>query len=571
MNFWLKQLFVLLPSFLFAQVTFSEIMYDVSTNENHDEFVEIFNLSETDSIDITGWVFSDSSGHDRILPHRGGTRLAPRRFAVILDGSYFGNSTTYDSIIAPDVLILKVEDNSLGNSGLSNSRGEYLSIVDSLGDTLCTYRYSTGNRPGFSDEKVLLDGPDTAENWQDGLFPGGTPGAENSVSPRRIDPGFSDNAIQLPAVLFEDTSVPVTITVSNFGLDGISGKAYLQLFSDRNNDGKPGRSDLIIYQDSIRLSLPVRQDTQRITIIWDSTEAGLHRLIADLDYKGDERETNNRSIKEISVLVRENTLHINEIKFLTAIDEPEWVEIYNSGEQAVYLSGWAITDQVDTATIDTAAWIYPHQFKVIAADSLDSFFHTADSLVLITKNFPTLNNSEERILLLDPSGGWQEQVPYTESWLEGESGNISLERINAALYAGSAANWGPCVAAAGATPGERNSIWSSLSPRSAKLSVSPNPFSPDGDGFEDRVTISGQLPENSVRIKIQIYDILGRLIRTLHAVHFSGSRFDVVWDGKDGKGVKARMGIYIVFVQALNDRSGSIREMKTSVVLGGAL
>ncbi len=29
---------------IFAQITFSEIMFDVSTNEYHDEFVEIFNF-----------------------------------------------------------------------------------------------------------------------------------------------------------------------------------------------------------------------------------------------------------------------------------------------------------------------------------------------------------------------------------------------------------------------------------------------------------------------------------------------------------------------------------------------
>lgn len=49
-------------NFCSAQITFTEVMNDVATNENHDEFVEIFNLSVTDTIDITGWHFSDSSG-----------------------------------------------------------------------------------------------------------------------------------------------------------------------------------------------------------------------------------------------------------------------------------------------------------------------------------------------------------------------------------------------------------------------------------------------------------------------------------------------------------------------------
>ena len=96
-------------------------MYDVATIEHHDEFIEIFNLSDQDSIDITGWSFSDSSGVDYILPHRGGKKIAPRSFAIILDGSYFNNSATYDTILSDSLVILKIDDNAFGKNGLSNS------------------------------------------------------------------------------------------------------------------------------------------------------------------------------------------------------------------------------------------------------------------------------------------------------------------------------------------------------------------------------------------------------------------------------------------------------------------
>ena len=142
---------------LCSQITFSEIMFDVSTTESHDEFLEIYNLSYTDSLDVTGWQFSDSSGTDDIIFTNGNTKLAPRSFAVILDGSYFGNSTVYDTIIPQSVLILRISDNAFGSSGLSNTKPEYLSIIDSSGDTLTTYRYSIGNIPGYSDEKIILD------------------------------------------------------------------------------------------------------------------------------------------------------------------------------------------------------------------------------------------------------------------------------------------------------------------------------------------------------------------------------------------------------------------------------
>ena len=134
-------------------------------------------------------------------------------------------------------------------------------------------------------------------------------------------------------------------------------------------------------------------------------------------------------------------------------------------------------------------------------------------------------------------------------------------------YENKSENWGPSLSINGATPGEQNSIYSDLSIRTAKIEIQPNPFSPDEDGSEDYTIISGEIPDKSARIKIQIFDIKGRKIRTLNDNAFTGSKFNVVWDGKNDKDQLARMGIYIVFAQILNDRNGIIREIKTSVVL----
>lgn len=83
--------------------------------------------------------------------------------------------------------------------------------------------------------------------------------------------------------------------------------------------------------------------------------------------------------------------------------------------------------------------------------------------------------------------------------------------------------------------------------------------------------ISGEIPEKSARIKAEVFDTRGRLIQTLKDNRFSGSQFNLVWDGRDGKGRIARIGIYIIFIQALNDRLGVLREMRTTVVLAQKL
>jgi flagellar hook assembly protein FlgD len=146
-----------------------------------------------------------------------------------------------------------------------------------------------------------------------------------------------------------------------------------------------------------------------------------------------------------------------------------------------------------------------------------------------------------------------------------------MERINSKLYENKSENWGPSLSINGATPGEQNSIYSDLTIRTATIEIQPNPFSPDEDGFEDHTIISGEIPDKSARIKIQIFDIKGRKIRTLNDNAFTGSKFNVVWDGKNEDNQFARMGIYIVFAQILNDRNGIIRELKSTVVLAHKL
>ena len=555
-----------------AQITFSEIMFDVSTNESHDEFVEIFNLSYSDTLDITGWLFSDSSGVDDILPAYGNSKLAPRSFAVILDGSYFGNSTVYDSIIPPDVLLLKISDNAFGSSGLSNSTPEYLSIVDSFGDTLTTYRYSIDNMPGYSDEKKMLDSANVPSNWSNSLVVGGTPGFINSVSLRDYDVGVDETSLIYPFLLFENDSVEINIKIYNKGVQSIQDTVTVQLFSDRNNNQIIDGNDIVIYDNRIFLDLPTTNSYETIINQWDNLQSGEHTLVLKVDWPKDQNAANNLFVWNVTVVTRKNTLHINEIKFLTVQDEPEWIEIYNSGNEPLFLKGWGIADPNDTAFVDSSIFIYPGQFKVLTDDSLNNIYEITDSLVLILENFPTLNNDDDDISLIEPGGGWKERILYSDEWLEGyETQKVSLERINPLLYENKSENWGPALSIAGATPGEQNSIFSDLSVRKSKIEIEPNPFSPDDDGFEDHTIISGEIPDKSARIKIQIFDIKGRKIRTLSDNAFTGSQFNIVWDGKDDKNQFARMGIYIVFVQILNDRNGIIRELKTSVVLAHKL
>lgn len=551
---------------LYAQITFSEIMYDVATNEYHDEFVEVFNLSDQDSIDITGWTFSDSSGIDNILPHRGGNKIAPRGFAVILDGSYFNNSTTYDTLLADSLVILKIEDNSFGKSGLSNSKAEWLTIRNTTGQVLTEYRYSVGNTPGYSDEKIDLDGKNDSLNWSDTKIEGGTPGRRNSVSPPLYDFGFEENSLIMPVIIFADDQVVFTLEMYNYGLRTVSDSLEVIVFSDINRDKTYQRNDRLISH------LRIPTIAQKIVFVWDNATAGEHQVVARLSFSMDEVPENDVISKTIRIIDRDVSLHINEIKFLTEKDEPEWIELVNLSGEKVLLKDWSLADLSDTVSIDSLIYLDSGEFIVLSEDTLSEFYQLQIKKMVILNKFLTLNDQDDEIILIDPSGSWKEKVRYERDWLEGEEfRSPSLERINPLLYENKAENWGPCIDQVGATPGRENSIFSELKKGETGAMASPNPFSPNADGIDDVTIISGEIPEKSARIKAEVFDTHGRLIQTLKDNRFSGSQFNLVWDGRDGKGRIARIGIYIIFIQALNDRLGVLREMRTTVVLAQKL
>ncbi|MEJ2505799.1 MAG: lamin tail domain-containing protein, partial [Ignavibacteriaceae bacterium] len=130
----------------------SEIMFYPESGPN--EFIELYNFSNTDSIDLSGYKFKYStSSADEFIDAGEGTILPPQSFAVIFEGDYTIGSGIYDSRIPPEALVLKISDNSFGSSGMANTSDRSVMLLSSAGDTLETYIYSADNSQSFSDEK----------------------------------------------------------------------------------------------------------------------------------------------------------------------------------------------------------------------------------------------------------------------------------------------------------------------------------------------------------------------------------------------------------------------------------
>ena len=568
-------LFIILTgSSALAQISFSEIMYDVEGVDHHDEFIEVFNLSHTDTLDLSSWRLYDGFAYDDLISAGLGMLLPPRSYAVILDGSYFGNSTTYDEVIPDTALIIRIADNAFGRSGLPNTQARTLTLLDANGQEQDAYTYTIGIKPGYSNEKINIDGDHGEDNWGASLRKGGTPGFRNSIAPYKFDLALGDHAITYrPSYLLQTLKpISITMTITNNGLNHFESPVTLNLFVDKNGDSLYNSGDEWIIDAQVEMALAPGA-VYEITEQWTAQQAGQFLLIGTIDSDADQNPLNNIKFIEFNVVDSRETVKINEIKFLTGANEPEWVELVNVGDEPVSLRRWGIADLRDTVWIDSSIWLHPGQFKVFAQSALiHDFYEIEDSLVCVLRKLPVLNDASDVVYLINPAGGWIEQVPYSIDWLEGEDWRKpALERIHYHLDSRLARNWGPGTAERGATPGRANSIFMDIQPHDLMVRIEPNPFSPDGDGFEDHTIISIEIPADAARLRLDVYDVLGRKVRSIRDNSFSGSQLDVVWDGRDDYGKRLRMGIYVVFVQILNDRDGLIREFKETVVVAGKL
>ena len=88
----------------------------------------------------------------------------------------------------------------------------------------------------------------------------------------------------------------------------------------------------------------------------------------------------------------------------------------------------------------------------------------------------------------------------------------------------------------------RQVLWEAQGRTLQKLSASPNPFNP-------RTVISFSVGQDTP-VQLDIFDLRGRLIRTLINQHLAPGDYDLEWDGRDLHGRAAGSGRYLVMLRS---------------------
>ncbi|MEK7812161.1 MAG: lamin tail domain-containing protein, partial [Candidatus Desantisbacteria bacterium] len=147
----------------------NEIMYNPDGNDTNREWVEVYNDSETDSINLSGWKFFDGANHVLSL-YQGTWTISPQEYAVIVT-----NGGTWTSIYGTNTgTIIKCSALDLANTtttvALVNPNSAYIGSI--------TYSPADGaNNNGNSLERMS---PEDIE-WKESEIVGGTPGRKNGT------------------------------------------------------------------------------------------------------------------------------------------------------------------------------------------------------------------------------------------------------------------------------------------------------------------------------------------------------------------------------------------------------
>lgn len=153
----------------------------------------------------------------------------------------------------------------------------------------------------------------------------------------------------------------------------------------------------------------------------------------------------------------------------------EFVELYNKSTKTLNLHNWKFSDASSTATLGTYT-LFPGD-HLILCNANDMALFSAFGNTLGLSNFPSLNNSADRLYLKDNNNTFIDSLIYNDSWYKDEdkkNGGWSLELINPTLdnTCPVASNWRASNDTAGGTPGIQNSVYSAAADTTGPLFIS---------------------------------------------------------------------------------------------------
>lgn len=543
----------------YGDIIINEILYRRASSDSP-EFIELFNKTSR-NFDLNSWTFSDA-GSATSIP--AGSVIRSGEYLILTDREEFASEIENGLYLSTFPSLNDDEDAII----IKNSDGE---VIDSL-----FYKSTWGtNQPGVSLERKDPGGASNdASNWA------------SSISE-------SGNTLSSPSSVFEEDVTPPEIIFSKLQPDNKIYVAFSEFVNLQEAQITVGDQEGTIAEFN----------NANANIVWlegidFETGEQLHVRFENIaDVKGNTRaETSVEVAQPLAV----GNVVINEIMFDPLAnsddnlpDQTEYIEFYNRADYAISLEGFFLHDEPDEnqevrsifPVSSQFKWIPPKEYVLVFSENLAVTFAESQLAeyfelenpneqlsILINRSSLSLASSGDAIYLADSTGANIDSVFFDEGWqnpnLHSTKG-IALERIDPDGASDEESNWSSSTNISGGTPGWQNSIFqqAGAGPVSTGINFTPNPFSPDDDGFDDNLFLNYKLNESDYLLRIRIFDRYGREVRKLTDGKPAGFEGSLIWDGLTDDRRTNRVGFYIVLFEAFDSANGRNITFKKTVVL----
>jgi hypothetical protein len=512
------------------------------------EFFEIHNRS-TKVFDLENWTINDNSTTTTM----GTYYLLPSQYVVVCgpgEGVLFGipNFIEVDGLPtltnSSDDLVLK------DNTGL---------LIDSIRYFDTWYQDDVKKGGGWTLERKHLNSPcSDGNNWAASTNAnGGTPGAQNSIWTDLDD-------VTAPIVSLFTVNSPIELSV---------------IFNE-------GMDTLVPITTNLSPSVALLNGyfTTPNTFIIDAFTLAPNTTYNLILANGQDcwgNEINQTIIFGIPGQAAPQDIILNEILFDPQTGGSDYIELYNNSSKVIdlnqlYLANWDDEGISNYERIGTEQLLLlPGEYAAITEDSVAVIEDFIDYGIgnFVESDLPNYPNDSGTVYLLRLDSlildYFQYQDDFHYALLSSKDGK-SLERITFGGGANNKDNWHTASENFNwGTPGYQNSQFS-LPVNDGAVTLNPQIFSPDSDGYNDVLVINFDLAEADNRLDVTIYDNQGRPIRKLKDNYFIGQTGILTWDGINDDGNKAEIGTYVILISVINPQGDEI-VYKLVTVLAGQL
>ena len=482
------------------------------------------------------------------------------------------NDRTLTDVTIPaegEVVIVSAATQDLWDSSLNlcvvnsfslTDEGQKLTLLSDEGEVIhhVAYKKTWHRNPLKRDGGWSLEMMDTgnpcaaADNWDSAAAQeGGTPGARNSIATDNKDVARPTIAkITVP----DDRHVRVFFTEPVI----VDTAAARSMFSIDRGVTVAAASENPPDFTSVTLTLESPLDARTVYTLT------LHDTLCDC--VGNRLLDGDFAVFGLPERAAAGDLILNEVLSNPFSDtDGDYVELYNRSDKILDLGkvriGAGNGEVPDNAVecVPDGYLLFPQHYAAICKNkklTIEQYNPPYPQNLLENEKLPSYPNDAGTVHLLDAELNHLDRFTYDVSMhypLLNSTDGVALERIHLDGLTQDPNNWTSAAEGYGwGTPGHRNSQQVEASGGDETLSVTPEVFSPNGDGYHDFTEVVCHFPTTEQRVTIDIYDRDGHPVKRLANNRICGQDERFRWDGVTDDGRAVSNGIYAVFVRVWN-------------------